>query len=100
MLIVNLIGCICLSIFISSSHAIYCLKYNLARFKIYYNKDRYLPNHNPSLYIATLKPFDCAKCLSFWLSLTLMLNYNYSALDAILTSITIYTITKQITKIK
>lgn len=94
MLIFELIGCICLAFFITKSYWIDVVKLLLAHYKIWYNKDRYLEGEPAYLYTKAIKPFDCPKCLSFWLSICVCYYNCLPLYQCILLSFISYTIAK------
>lgn len=94
MLIFELIGCICLAFFITKSYWIDVVKLLLAHYKIWYNKDRYLPDEPAYLYTKSIKPFDCPKCLSFWLSICVCYYNCLPLYQCVLLSFISYTIAK------
>jgi hypothetical protein len=98
MLIFKLIGCICLAFFIANSYAVKYIKLYLADKKIWYNKDRYLANEPAELYTRNIKPFDCPKCLSFWLSICVCYYNSLPLFECILLSMISYTVAKLYSK--
>jgi hypothetical protein len=95
MILLALIGCIYMGEFISDSHIVYWVKWQLAKYKIRYNKT------NVTMPIGTqllpLKPFDCKYCLSFWFSLIVMLS-SYNIFIALPTAFLIYKLSKILLK--
>jgi hypothetical protein len=95
MILLALIGCIYMADFIADSSLVYWVKWQLAKYKIRYNKT------NKDMPIGTqllpLKPFDCKCCLSFWLSLIVMLS-SYNIFIALPTAFLIYKLSKILLK--
>jgi hypothetical protein len=98
MLIIELIGAMCLAFFIAKSNAVEWLKEYLAAKKIYYNKDRFMEDVPPYVYVANLKPLDCPKCLSFWLCLTVCLLNGLLIYQTVLIAMVCYTLAKVYSK--
>lgn len=95
MLVFELIGCICLAFFIANSTGIRVIKYVLASYLIWYDKSKYLPNEPVYLYTRNIPPFDCPKCLSFWLSICVCYYNSLPLLDIVLISFIVYTVAKR-----
>lgn len=96
MLVFELIGAMCLAFFIANSTGIMVVKNLLASYKIWYDKSKYLPDEPVYLYTRNIPPFDCPKCLSFWMSV-IVCNYNSLPLiETILYSFIVYAIAKRL----
>lgn len=98
MLIFELIGCICLAFFIAKSDAVLNIKWLLAKHKLWYNKDRFIESFGPELYTKPIPPFDCPKCLSFWLSYITVYSNGYNLWQCLLISLICYTLAKVYSK--
>lgn len=98
MLIFELIGCICLAFFVANSTGVLTLKYLLAYYKIWYRKENYIYGFSPEVYTRPIPPLDCAKCLSFWLSLSICIYNDLDLIQSLLFSMIAYTTAKVYSK--
>ncbi len=88
MILLALIGCIFIGTYIAESDTVYFIKWQLAKYKIWYLKEN---KHLPiGTQIKQLKPFDCKHCLAFWLSLFCMYFDNYNIFVSFACAIFIY----------
>lgn len=94
MLVFELIGCICLAMFLPS--VFLPLQEWLAERKYWYDQSKYLPNEPVYLYIKPIPLIQCPKCLSFWLSLGTCLSHGLSFQSSVLISFISYAYTKRI----
>lgn len=98
MLVFELIGCICLAFFIAGSKQVLAVKEQLAKYKLWYDKSRYIEREPEYLYIKPIPPFDCPKCLSFWLSCLTLYSQGYNLWSCLLISFICYTLAKVYSK--
>lgn len=95
MIILALIGAMLIAQDIAESQTIYSLKWYLAKYKIRYNKEnKELPTSTQML---PLKPLDCKYCLSFWISLLVLITNN-TYICSILIAYMVYKLSKVVLK--